>query len=186
MRDLGVIFDQFLSFDDYISSVYRSTLFYLRNIGRIRNLLSHHATAQIIHALISTRLDYCNPMVYNLPTSSILRLHRIQNKADRILTRTPHRDHITEVLIDLHWLKIKARLVFKILILTFKAFIDCTLYLCELIEQQKTTANTCLTGDVFLLKLPPSSRNCADTFFSVSLFMGHHMNGTSSMNMSDG
>ena len=87
MRDLGVIFDQFLSFDDYISSVCRSTHFHLRNIGRIRHLLSHHATAQLIHALISTRLDYCNSVLYNLPRSSILRLQKIQNQAARILTR---------------------------------------------------------------------------------------------------
>ena len=105
VRDLGVIFDPFLSFDDYISSVCRSTHFYLRNIGRIRQLLSHHATAQLIHALISTRLDYCNSVLYNVPKSSTLRLQRIQNQAARILTKTP-RDHITEVLIDLHWLKI--------------------------------------------------------------------------------
>ena len=140
VRDLGVIFDQFLSFDDYISSVCRSTHFHLRNIGRIRHLLSHHATAQLIHALISTPLDYCNSVLYNLPKSSILRLQRIQNQAACILTRTPRRDHITEVLIDLHWLRIEERIVYKILIFTFKAFIDRTapLYLCELIEQQKS------------------------------------------------
>ena len=158
---MGVIFDQFLSFNDYISFVCRSTHFHLRNIGRIRHLLSHHATAQHIHALISTRLDYCNSVLYNLPRSSILRLQRIQNQAARILTRTHRRDHITEVLIDLHWFKIKERIVYKILIITFKAFIDRTapLYLCELIEQQKSTTNTRLTGDAFLLKLPPPSRN---------------------------
>ena len=37
-----------------------------------------------------------------------------------------------------------------------------------------------------LLKLPPPSRNCADTFLSVPFFMGLHMNGTSLMNVSDG
>ena len=181
VRDLGVIFDQFLSFDDYISSVCRSTHFHLRNIGRIRYLLSHHATAQLIHALISTRLDYCNSVLYNLPKSSILRLQRIQNQAARILTRTPCRDHITEVLIDLHWLRIEERIVYKILIFTFIAFIDRTAPLCELIEQQKSKTNTRLAGDAFLLKLPPPSRNCADTFF-----MELHINGTISMSVSDG
>ena len=167
VRDLGEIFDQFLSFDDYIRFVCRSTHFNLRNIGRIRHLLSHHTTAQLIHALISTRLDYCNSVLYNLPKSSILRLQIIQNQAARILTRTPRRDHITKVLIDLHWLKIKERSVYKILNFTFKAFIDRTapLYLCELIEQQKSTTNTRLAGDAFLLKLLPPSRNCAYTLF---------------------
>ena len=64
--------------------------------------------------------------------------------------------------------------MYKILILNFKAFIDRTspLYLCELIEQQKTTTNTRLAGDAFLLKLSPSSRNCADTFFERSFLYG--------------
>ena len=138
VRNMRIIFEHFLSFDDYISSVCRSTPFHLRNIGRIRHLLSQNATAQLIHALISIRLDYCNSILYNLPKNSILRLQRIQNQDARILTKMPRRDHITEVLIDLHWLRIQERIVYKLLILTFKAFIDRTapLYLCELIEQQ--------------------------------------------------
>ena len=110
VRNLGIIFDQFLSFD-YISSVCRSTHFHLRNIGRIRHLLSQNATTQLIHALISIRLDCCNSILYNLPKNSILRLQRIQNQVARILTKTPRRDHITEVLIDLHWLGIEERIV---------------------------------------------------------------------------
>ena len=126
VRNLGIIFDQFLSFDDYISSVCRSTHFHLRNIGRIRHLLSQNATAQLIHALISIRLDYCNSILYNLPKNSILRLQRIQNQAARILTKMLRCDHITEVLINLHGLRIEERIVYKLLILMFKAFIDRT------------------------------------------------------------
>ena len=168
-----------------ISSVCRSTHFHLRNIGRIRHL---HATAQLIHALISIRLDYCNSVLYNLPKNSILRLQRIQNQAARILTKTPRRDHITEVLIDLHWLKIEERIVYQLLILTFTAFIYRTapLYLCELNEQQKGSTNTRLSNDAFLLKLHPPSRNCSDTFLGDPLLMEPHMNGTSLMNVSDG
>ena len=64
--------------------------------------------------------------------------------------------------------------MYKILIFTFKAFIDRTapLYLCELIEQQKSKTNTLLAGDAFLLKLPPYSWNCADTFFECSFLYG--------------
>jgi len=174
VRDLGVIFDQFLSFDDHISMVCRSTHFHMRNIGRVRHLLSYDATAQLIHALISMRLDYCNSLLYNLPKSSISRLQRIQNQAARILTRTPRRDHITEVLINLHWLKIEQRIIYKILILTFKAFIDRTapLYLSELVERKTSSTNTRLADDAFLLKFPPPSRNSADTFFERSFLYG--------------
>ena len=55
---LGVIFDQFLNFDNHITAICRSTHFHIRNIGKIRNLLSYDACATIIHARISWRLDY--------------------------------------------------------------------------------------------------------------------------------
>ena len=58
VRDLGVILDQTLSFDDHISAVCQSAHFQIRNIGRIRNLLSFDACATLIHALICSRLDY--------------------------------------------------------------------------------------------------------------------------------
>ena len=71
VRDLGVIFDSCLSLDAHISNICRSTHFHLRNIGRIRTLLTFHATAQLIHALITTRLDFCNSILYNLPNNKI-------------------------------------------------------------------------------------------------------------------
>ena len=69
VRDLGVIFDQFLNFDDHITAICRNTHFHNRNIGKIRNLLSFDACSTIIHALICCRLDYCNSILYNVPKS---------------------------------------------------------------------------------------------------------------------
>ena len=54
-RDLGVIFDQFLNIDDHIATICRSTHFLIRNIDKIRNLLSYDACSTIIHALIICR-----------------------------------------------------------------------------------------------------------------------------------
>ena len=62
MRDLGVIFDPFLNFDDHITAIGRSTYFHIRNIGKIRNVVSYNACSTIIQALISCRLDYCNSL----------------------------------------------------------------------------------------------------------------------------
>ena len=58
VRDLGVILDQMLSFDDHISTISQSAHFHIRNIGRIKNLLSFDACATLIHGLISSRLDF--------------------------------------------------------------------------------------------------------------------------------
>ena len=91
VRDLGVVFDQYLTFQDHISGICKSTHFHLRGIGRIRNLLTFDATAQLIHALITTRLDLCNSILYNLPNKQIEILQRIQNQAARILKRITRR-----------------------------------------------------------------------------------------------
>ena len=54
-HNLGVIFDKCMELDYYISSVCKSTYFHLRNIGSI---LSNDACAQLIHYLVTVRLDY--------------------------------------------------------------------------------------------------------------------------------
>ena len=138
VRDLGVIFDQFLNFDDHITAICRSTHFHIRNIGKIRNLLSYEACSTIIHTLISCRLDYCNSILYNVPKSKTDRLQRIQNQCARILTKSPRREHITPVLIKLHWLKIQDRIIYKMLMLTYKSYYNMAPpYLCELIKIKK-------------------------------------------------
>ena len=60
VRDLGVVFEQFLIFEDHITAICRSTHFDIRNLGKSLNLLSYDAFSTIIHALISCRLYYCN------------------------------------------------------------------------------------------------------------------------------
>ena len=165
VRGLGVIFDQSLSFDDYISGVCRSTHFHLRNIGRIWS--SYEATAQLLHDLITTRIDYCNSLLYNIPKCSIARLQKIQKQAARILTRTPRCDYITEVLINLHWLKVEQRIIYKILIVTYKFIVDLSapLYLRELVKKKNKSANTLLTDGSLLLVVPPISKGSPITFF---------------------
>ena len=134
------------------------------------NMLTFNATAQFVHALITTRLDFCNSIIYNLPNNKIERLQRIQNQTARILTRSPRRNHITPVLRRLHWLRISERIIFKILILTYKAFHGVgPVYLCELItKHEHATVRTRRAQDCFLLSIPPISKTCAVNFFERS------------------
>ena len=87
-------------------------IFTLRGIGRIRNLPTFNATAQLIHALITSSLDFYNIILYNLSNKQIERLQRIHNQAERMLKRIPRRNHITPVLRELHWLKIHDIIIF--------------------------------------------------------------------------
>ena len=128
-RNLGVIFDKCIKLDYHISSV----CFHLRNIGGIRNILSNDACAQLIHSLVTVRLDYCNSIVCGLPDNSLYRLQKIQNTAAIILARLPRFSHISATLFDLYWL-IRYRITFKICILTYQAYHrTAPSYLCDLI-----------------------------------------------------
>ena len=80
VRNLRVILDQSLTFDDHISAICQSVHFHIRSIGKVRKLLSFDVCSSLIHALIGSRLDYCNSILYNLPDSKISRLQKIQIK----------------------------------------------------------------------------------------------------------
>ena len=77
VRDLDVILDQTLSFDDHISTICQSAHFHIRNSRRIRNLLSFDACATLIHALIGSFLDYCNSLLYNIADAKVEKLQKI-------------------------------------------------------------------------------------------------------------
>ena len=83
-RNLEVIYDKCIKLHYHISSVCKSTYFHLRSIGRIRSILSNHACAQLIHSLVTVRLDYCNSILYGLLDNSLYRLQKIQHTVSKV------------------------------------------------------------------------------------------------------
>ena len=115
-----MLLDKHASMEQYITATCKSAQYHLYNIGRIRKYLSKESTEQLIHAFITSKLDYCNALLCGLPTSQLNRLQRIQNIAARIASLTKSTAHITPVLYDLHWLPVAQRIKFKVLLLVFK------------------------------------------------------------------
>ena len=103
-----------------INCVSSSMLYHLRNIGSIRRLLTQEATTMLIHSLVTSRLDYCNILYHGIPDKQLNKLQGVQNVTARILTCTNKFDHITPVLKSLHWLPVKARVEYKLLLTTYK------------------------------------------------------------------
>ncbi len=95
--NLGVIFDNHMSFNYRICHVSRLTSF-------VRKYLSQKATEQLVPALISLRLDFCNSLFVSLSQQQLNKLQRLQNSAARLVTLTEKYSHITPVLKSLHWL----------------------------------------------------------------------------------
>ena len=171
VRDLVVVFDQYLTFHDHISSICKSTHFHLHSIRIIWNLLPFDATAQLIHVLITTRLNFCNSILYNLPNNRIERLQQMQNQAAHTLKRIPRHNHNTPVLRELHWLKIHGRIIFKIVLFKHNAVNNTAPeYLSKLIGfiVNGTTIRTCAPFDPCSLCVPPISKMCAISFFDRS------------------
>ena len=75
----------------------------------------------LIHAFMSSSLDYCNSVFSGLPNSNTRSLQLVQNAAARLLTGTRKFDHIAPILASLHWLPITSRSDFNVLLLTYKA-----------------------------------------------------------------
>uniref|UniRef100_A0A3Q3MWN2 Reverse transcriptase domain-containing protein n=1 Tax=Mastacembelus armatus TaxID=205130 RepID=A0A3Q3MWN2_9TELE len=121
VKNLGVIFDQDMYFNSHIKQISRTAFFRLHNISKIRNILSQNDAEKLVHAFVTSRLDYCNSLLSGCPNMSIKSLQLIQNAAARVLTGTSKRDHISPILASLHWLPVKYRIEFKILLLTYKS-----------------------------------------------------------------
>ena len=121
VKNLGVIFDSCMSMEQQVNSVSRSGYYQLRNIGHIRRYLTNNATKSLVNGLVTSRLDYCNVLLCGMPQTTLNKLQQVQNRAARIVTRTSRNSHVTPVLKELHWLPIKYRVQFKILMHTYKA-----------------------------------------------------------------
>ncbi len=84
-------------------------------------MLSVSDAEKLIHAFLTSRLDYCNALLGGCPASSINKLTIVKNAAARVLTRSRKYDHITQILQSLDWLPIKFRISYEILLLPYKA-----------------------------------------------------------------
>lgn len=120
-RNLGLYFDQHLDLKQHVNNVCRLCYFQLRQLRVIRRTLSTDVLKTLLHAFVSTRLDYCNSLFYGLPKMDLRKLQMVQNSAARLFGGLRKFDHITPVLKNLHWLPIKERIYFKIAVLTYKS-----------------------------------------------------------------
>ncbi len=63
VRNLGVLFDCNLSFESHVSSICKTAFFHLKNIYKLRPMLSMSNAEKFIHAFMTSRLDYCNALL---------------------------------------------------------------------------------------------------------------------------
>ena len=74
-----------------------------------------------MHAFITSRVDYCNSLMYGLPAHQIGKEQRVQNAAARLVAYESKYCRMTPLLKRLHWLPVRLRIQFKLLLITFRA-----------------------------------------------------------------
>ena len=121
VKNLGVLIDCNLTMRNHIVNTVKVCNYHLRNIAFIRKYLTESSTKILVMSHVISRLDYCNSLCYKLPNTLLRKLQNVQNRAARLIKGIKIRERITPALIDLHWLPIKARIEFKICLLTYKA-----------------------------------------------------------------
>ena len=120
-RNLGAYFDSNMTLVPFINNACKSAFSELYNIRRIRKYPTTDTSKTLVHAMITSRIDYCYSFLCGLPDNSLNKRQRVQNADVRPITGTAKFSHITPVLRSLRWLPIKQRVQFKMLILVFIA-----------------------------------------------------------------
>jgi hypothetical protein len=121
VKNLGCWFDTQLKIDSCINKCCRAAFFHLFNSRRITKFLSYDTVQILINAFVTSRLDYCNSLLYGLPANQLYKIQRVQNAAARLICNISRYHHIAPVLYKLQWLPVKYRIDFKILLIAYKA-----------------------------------------------------------------
>ena len=120
VRNLGSFYDSQMNMESHVNNVCRFCYSQLRQIEHIRQYLNSDTTKSLVNSLVTSRLDYCNSLLFRPPQKTLNKLQIVQNTSAHIITRTPRRHHITPVRKELHWIPVRHRIQFKISTFTFK------------------------------------------------------------------
>ena len=117
---MGLIFDCDFNIKRQISQTCKISFYHIRDFRRIRKYLSPEAAKSVACALVTSHLDYCNSLLYNLLDRDIERLQRVQNCLARVVCKASRFSRSKPLLNFLHWLPVKYRIRFKLCTITIK------------------------------------------------------------------
>ena len=89
-------------------------------LWRIRKFVTLDDSKNIAAAVVGSRLDYCNSLLYGVSEANLNKLQRVQNSLARAVLFADTRSSATQNLAELHWLPVRARIKYKVALLTFK------------------------------------------------------------------
>ena len=119
VKNLGVIFYSSLSMSKQVSQICKSCFYHIRDFRRIRRFLSKSVSVSLANALVTSRIDYCNSLLYDITVKQSRRLQLVENTLCRIINHLPKYSRISRELKLLHRLPVEFIITFKILLITY-------------------------------------------------------------------
>ena len=113
--------DHDLSLQSHIARLIAACFRSLRQAQAIRHSLTTDASRMLNSSTMLSRIDYCNCIFTGLPDFNLDRLQQVMNAAARVISCGRKYDHISDVLQDLHWLRVPQCIKFKLPVTVYKA-----------------------------------------------------------------
>ena len=138
-KDLGIILDNNLTYDQHIHQLTSSCMTKLCQINRVNNSFDRDTLRTIISALVLSKLFYCSTVLSNTTATNIKKLQAVQNFACRIITKTKKFEHITPALREIKWLPVNEHLRYRDIVMTFRCMKGLApTYSCEYLRRRKS------------------------------------------------
>ena len=119
--DLGVVFDSGMSMAEHVNNITNSCFYQLRQLCSVHRSFSNDTTKLVVHALILSRVDYCNSLLFFVSPHVLHFLQAVMNAAACLITGPGCFNHITPTLRDeLHWLPVRQQIGYKLALLVHK------------------------------------------------------------------
>ena len=170
-KNLGVVLDSLLSFRSHIDPIVNTCNFHIRNLYMIKDFVNRKNLVTLVHSLIVSKVDYCNFLFIGIPNVILKKVQSFLNRATRLIFNLPPWVPTTSSLIELHRLPLKARIKFKICLISFKALkFNQPIYIRELLSFSSHESTLCLRSadDPYRLREPRAigERGFANRSFS--------------------
>ena len=161
VKNLGIHMDSRLTLEDQVVTLKKKSFMTIRNICKIRFLLSKEQLRVIVNSLVVSCLDYCNGLFYGICEKLLMQLQLVQNAAAKAITGKYKHDHLCNDLKELHWLDVRKRIIFKIGLLAYKSVNgQAPVYLQQLFQY-------CHHGHTLQLMVPQVNSKYGQRSFSV-------------------
>lgn len=120
VRDLGFHINSDVTLTTHVAATVRACFSVLRQIRSVQRSLTRDALIVLLRALVISKVDYCCSALVGMSGTHISRLQSVLNAAARLVFAGRRSDHVTPYLRDLHWLKVKERIQFRLCVLVYR------------------------------------------------------------------